>query len=477
MSKETHQRFVERVNKSKEDKFLKTSLQRAQSRFRDSRQARAEELGNIEEWKARASKIRQHTIENLDSYLEQFADNVRKNGGNIHFAATDKDALDYIKEVVKAKDTHSIVKSKSMVSEEMHLNKVLEEEGIRMVETDLGEYIIQLANETPSHIIVPAIHKNKEQVAELFSKVAGKELPSDPHELTSFARRTLREEYFKAEVGITGCNFAIAESGSFVLVTNEGNARMSSTLPRTQIVIMGMERIVPTWEDLDVVLSLLPRSATGQKITSYVTAFTGPKQDIDVDGPEELHIVVVDNGRSNILGTKYQEVLKCIRCGACLNVCPVYRHIGGHAYGSVYPGPIGAVLSPLLSDKKDHKELPFASTLCYACSEVCPVQIPLADLLREHRVDYVENNEGSVGEKLAMKAFGMVVGNQGLYETAAKTAHTLMAPFSKAGYVDKSLPVLKNWTEVKDMPQPAKQSFRDWWQKEGKEAAKNGKNK
>jgi len=472
MSKETHQRLVERVNKSKKDKFLKTSLQRAQSRFRDSRTARADELGNIEEWKQRASAIRRHTIENLDSYLEQFSNNVKELGGNVHFAPTDSDALDYIKQVVKSKDTHSIVKSKSMVSEEMHLNKVLEEEGIRMVETDLGEYIIQLANETPSHIIVPAIHKNKEQVSELFSKVKGEELPADPHKLTDFARKTLRQEYFQAEVGITGCNFAVAESGSFVLVTNEGNARMSTTMPKTHIVIMGMERIVPTWEDLDVVLSLLPRSATGQKITSYVTAVTGPKLEVDADGPEELHIVIVDNGRSGILGTKYQEVLKCIRCGACLNVCPVYRHIGGHAYGSVYPGPIGAVLSPLLSDKEDHKELPFASTLCYACSEVCPVKIPLAELLVEHRKDYVDSGRPATAEKMAMKAFGMVVGNQGLYETAAKVARPFSGVVSKDEYIDKSLPVLKNWTDVKDMPRPAKETFRDWWKKEGKDAGK-----
>ncbi|TCS83142.1 LutB/LldF family L-lactate oxidation iron-sulfur protein [Tepidibacillus fermentans] len=472
MSKETHQRLVERVNKAKKDQFLKQSLQKAQARFRDGRKARADELGNLEEWKERASQIRRHTIENLDSYLEQFANNVRKLGGKIYFASTDKDAIDYIKKVVKEKDTHSIVKSKSMVSEEMHLNKALEAEGIRMVETDLGEYIIQLANETPSHIIVPAIHKNKEQVAELFSKVAGKELPTDPHELTEFARKTLRQEYFKAEVGITGCNFAIAESGSFVLVTNEGNARMSTTLPRTHIVIMGMERIVPTWEDLDVVLSLLPRHATGQKITSYVTAITGPKQPQDIDGPEELHIVVVDNGRSGILGTKYQEVLKCIRCGACLNVCPVYRHIGGHAYGSVYPGPIGAVLSPLLSDKEDHKELPFASTLCYACSEVCPVKIPLAELLIEHRKDYVDSKRSSFGERMAMKVFGMVAGSQTLYETATKAAHSLTKPVTKDGYFNRALPVLRNWTDVKDMPQPAKETFRDWWNKEGKDAGK-----
>ncbi|MFX0560201.1 LutB/LldF family L-lactate oxidation iron-sulfur protein [Tepidibacillus infernus] len=472
MSNETQQAFVDRVKKSKEDEFLKLSLQRAQTRFRDGRQARSEELGNIEEWKERASQIRRHTIENLDSYLEQFATNVRKLGGHVHFAPTDSDALDYIKKVVKEKDTHSIVKSKSMVSEEMHLNEALEEIGIRMVETDLGEYIIQLAGEKPSHIIVPAIHKNKEQVAELFSKVAGEELPADPEKLTAFARQKLRQEYLKAEVGITGCNFAVAESGSFVLVTNEGNARMSTSFPKTHIVIMGMERIVPTWEDLDVVVSLLPRFATGQKITSYVTAFTGPKREEDVDGPEELHVVIVDNGRSEILGTKYQEVLKCIRCGACINVCPVYRHIGGHAYGSVYPGPIGAVLSPLLGEKDEHKELPFASTLCYACSEVCPVKIPLAELLVEHRKDYVDSKKTAWAERIAMKGFGMVMGNQGLYEKAIKAARPLSSPFTKDEYFDKSLPVLKNWTDVKDLPRPAKETFRDWWNKEGKDAGK-----
>ena len=470
MSKQTHQEFEERITISKQDEFLKNSLKRAQDRFRETRRQREDELGNIVDWKHRASEIRKHTIEHLDYYLQQFTNNVKKLGGNVHFAFTDQEALDYIKKIVKEKDTHSIVKSKSMVSEEIHMNQALEKEGIRMVETDLGEYIIQLAHETPSHIIVPAIHKNKKQIAKLFSEVAGRELSDDPHELTEFARKKLREEYFQAEVGITGCNFAIAESGSFVLVTNEGNARLTTTLPKTHIVVMGMERIVPTWEDLDAVISLLPRFATGQKITSYLTAVTGPKKQGDADGPEEIHFVIVDNGRSGILGTKYEEVLKCIRCGACINVCPVYRHIGGHAYGSVYPGPIGAVLTPLLSQEEKHKELPYASTLCFACTEVCPVRIPLAEYLLEHRKDYVERKATPVAERFAMKTFGITMSDQSLYETAAKVAHPLTTPFTKNDYFHSRLPVLRNWTDVKDMPRPAKVTFREWWDRQGKDA-------
>jgi L-lactate dehydrogenase complex protein LldF len=460
--------FKERVGKAFVDPVLKKAVPLAQDRLRSGRNSAAEQVGNIEEWRNLASAIRMHTIENLDSYLEQFVTNVRQNGGHVHFAQTAEDAVSVITGIAKDKDAKTVVKSKSMVSEEVHINKHLEDMGVKVVESDLGEYIIQLAKETPSHLIAPAIHKTRQEVAELFSDVAGRQLSTETEELCQFAREKLREEFLQADIGISGCNFAIAESGSVVLVSNEGNARLTTTMPKTHIVMMGMERIVPTWTELDMVVSMLTRSATGQKISVYVTAINSPRQELDLDGPDEVHIVILDNGRSKILGTAYQEALKCIRCGACLNVCPVYRHIGGHAYGGVYSGPIGAVLSPLLDSYEDWKELPYASSLCGACTDVCPVKIPLHDLLLEHRKDEVEQGFTPAAEKLAFKGFGFATSHPSVYDMAVKIAHTGTGFLAKDGFIANGPGMLGGWTDVRDLPQPAKQSFREWWKKEGK---------
>ncbi len=461
--------FDQRVEKAIDDPILKKAVPFAQDRLRGGRNTAVEQLGNVEEWRERASAIRSHTIENLDSYLEQLANNVRKNGGHVHFAETAQDAVDVVTRIAREKNAKSIIKSKSMVSEEIHLNKHLEEMGIKVIESDLGEYIIQLANETPSHIIAPAIHKTRTEIAELFSEVAGRKLSEDTTELCQFARETLREEFLQADIGISGCNFAVAESGSVVLVSNEGNARLTTTLPKVHIAIMGMERLVPTWEELDVVVSMLTRSATGQKISVYVTAINSARQVEDLDGPEEFHLVILDNGRSDSLGTAYQEVLKCIRCSACLNVCPVYRHIGGHAYGGVYSGPIGAVLTPLLEGYDQWEELPYASSLCGACTEVCPVKIPLHDLLIEHRKDQVEAGRPPLSEKLAFKGFGFAASRPSVYDFAINMAHKGTGFMAKDGMITQGPGIVKGWTDVRDLPQPAKQSFRDWWKKEGKE--------
>lgn len=460
--------FNERVDKALADPILKKALPLTQDRLRGGRINAAEQLGNVEEWRELASQIRSHTIANLDSYLEELVTNVRKNGGHVHFAATSDDAVEIITGIVKEKNAKSVVKSKSMVSEEVHINKHLEDMGIKVVESDLGEYIIQLANETPSHLIAPAIHKTREQVREMFSKVAGRQLSDETTELTAFAREKLRQEFLQADIGISGCNFAVAESGSVVLVSNEGNARLTTTVPKVHIAMMGMERIVPTWNELDMVVSMLTRSATGQKISVYVTGINSPRQSEDSDGPEEFHLVILDNGRSNILGTAYQEALNCIRCGACLNVCPVYRHIGGHAYGGVYSGPIGAVLTPLLGGYEEWLELPYASSLCGACSEACPVKIPLHDLLIEHRKDEVEMGLAPFSEKMAFKGFSFATSHPSVYETAVKLAHSGMGFLAKDGVISKGPGMLGGWTDVRDLPQPAKQSFREWWKKEGK---------
>lgn len=463
-------KFSNRVEKGLDDDFMRGAVRSAQGRLQSKQQGAAEELGDWEEWRSHGQEIRQHTMENLDYYLQQLSEKVAERGGHVHFAETAEDANTYVKEVINKKQGKKVVKSKSMVTEEIALNDALEEEGCEVVETDLGEYILQVDDhDPPSHIVAPALHKNKEQIRDVFREKKGYEKTENPEELTLFARKLLRKEFLSADVGITGCNFAVAESGSFALVTNEGNARMVSTLPKTQITVMGMERIVPTWEELDVMVSLLTRAAVGQKLTSYVTALTGPKQEGDVDGPEEFHLVIVDNGRSKILGTEFQESLHCIRCAACINVCPVYRHVGGHAYGSIYPGPIGAVLTPLLGGYEDYKELPYASSLCGACTDVCPVKIPLHEQLIMHRKNIVEKeNKADFGEKLAMKGFSIGTGSSTLYRLGTKFAPLLVTPFVKGGKISNGPGPLKDWTNTREFPVPQKERFRDWYKKRKK---------
>ncbi|GAF65882.1 hypothetical protein BTS2_2781 [Bacillus sp. TS-2] len=462
--------FNGRVDKGVKDTFMRNAVVSAQERLKNGRIHAAEELGNWEEWRDLSEEIRQHTLENLDYYLEQLADEVQKQGGHVFFAQTGEEANEYIKQVVQQKEAKKIIKSKSMVTEEISMNEALEAIGCEVIESDLGEYILQIDDhDPPSHIVAPALHKNKEQIKDTFSQKKGYTKSSKPEELALFAREQLRQEFLNADIGITGCNFAVAETGSISLVTNEGNARLSTSLPKTQISVMGMERIVPTWQELDILVSMLCRSAVGQKLTSYITGLTGPKGPNEVDGPDEFHLVIVDNGRSNILGTEFQSALQCIRCAACINVCPIYRHIGGHAYGSIYPGPIGAVLSPLLGGYDDYKELPYASTLCAACTDACPVKIPLHELLIKHRQNIVEEQgKASVGERLAMKGFGMAAKSPKFFSSATKFAPTMASPFAKGGKITKGPGPVKPWTDIRDFPEPAKESFRNWFEKRKK---------
>ncbi|SMO34939.1 LutB/LldF family L-lactate oxidation iron-sulfur protein [Melghirimyces algeriensis] len=462
--------FHDRTKEAIEHPFLQKAVRYTQDRLRGGKKRAEAEIGNWEEWRLKAEAIRRHTVEHLDVYLDQFTTNVENAGGTVHFADTSQEVLDLVTQIVRKKEARSIVKSKSMVSEEVDLNHVMEQQGVEVVESDLGEYIVQLADEAPSHIIVPAIHKNRQEITRLFSKEAGKLLSEETAELTAFARKRMREKFLQADIGITGCNFGVAESGSVVLVTNEGNARMSTTLPDTHIVVMGMERIAPRWRDLDVLLTMLTRSATGQKITSYVTALTGPRREGEADGPKEMHVIVVDNGRSSMLGTGYQDVLHCIRCGACINVCPVYRQIGGHAYGGVYPGPIGAVLTPLLEGFEGWTELPYASSLCGACTDACPVRIPLHERLLDLRADEVETKQTPWSERLAFKGFGVLAEHPEWFEKAAVMGHWMGKPLAdQEGFLQKGPGPLKGWTDSRDLPIPAKTSFRKWWRKEGKQ--------
>jgi L-lactate dehydrogenase complex protein LldF len=459
--------FKKRVDDGVNNAFMRFAVSSAQERLRSRRLDAAEELGNWEEWRALGEEIRQHTLENLDYYLEQLTDNVAKRGGHVFFAQTAEEANEYIKDVARKKQEKKVVKSKSMVTEEIHMNAALEELGCEVIETDLGEYILQVDDhDPPSHIVAPALHKNKEQIRDVFQEKLSYKKTEKPEELALHAREMLRKEFLSADIGITGCNFAIAESGSISLVTNEGNARLTTALPKTQITVMGMERIVPTFEEFEVLVSLLTRSAVGQRLTSYVTALTGPRLPGEVDGPEEFHLVIVDNGRSAILGTEFQSVLQCIRCAACVNVCPVYRHIGGHSYGSIYSGPIGAVLSPLLGGYEDYKELPYASTLCAACTDACPVKIPLHELLHKHRQRIVEKEgKAPISEKLAMKAFGLGAASSSLYTVGAKVAPAALTPFMSGSSISKGTGPLKAWTESREFPAPTKERLRDWFDK------------
>lgn len=463
--------FKERVEKGLNNDFMRGAVAGAQERLRTRRIESFEELGNLEDWRALGEEIRKHTIQHLDYYLMQLSENVAKRGGHVFFAVTAEEATDYIKEVVIKKEAKKIVKSKSMVSEEINMNAIIEELGCEVVETDLGEYILQIDDhDPPSHIVAPALHKNKEQIRDVFHEKLGYQNSEKPEEMTAFARMMLRKEFLSADIGITGCNFAIAESGTISLVTNEGNARMTTTLPKTQITVMGLERIVPTFEEFEVLVSLLTRSAVGQKLTSYVTALTGPKDEGDVDGPEEFHLVIIDNGRSKILGTEFQPILSCIRCAACVNVCPTYRHVGGHSYGTIYSGPVGAVLAPLLGGYDAFKELPDLCTLCGACTEVCPVNIPLHTLIHAHRVVKVEK-EGlaPTSEKLAMKAFGLGAASPTMYNIGSKIAPSAMSPFVEDEKISKGPGMLRGWTDSRDLPAPSKNRFRDWMKNKDKE--------
>ncbi|QKS69724.1 iron-sulfur cluster-binding protein [Paenalkalicoccus suaedae] len=463
------QNFKKRVEDGVSNTFMRQAVSSAQERLKGAKGAAEIELGDWEEWRSLAEEVRMHTVENIDYYLHQLSENVSELGGHVFFAETADEANAYITKVAKEKEAKKIIKSKSMVTEEIGMNEALESLGCEVIESDLGEYILQLDDhDPPSHIVAPALHKNKDQIRDTFKEKRGYDKTSDPEELALFAREQLRQEFLTADLGITGCNFAVAESGSISLVTNEGNARLVTALPKTQITVMGMERVVPTWEELDVLVSMLCRSAVGQKLTSYVTGLTGPRGEGEVDGPEEFHLVIVDNGRSKILGTEFQAALNCIRCAACINVCPVYRHVGGHAYGSIYPGPIGAVLTPLLEGYDDHQELPYASTLCAACTDACPVKIPLHELLIKHRQKIAEQKRTPFSETLAMKGFGMAASAPTFFHSGTKSAPFMLSSFTKSGSIKKGPGPMKPWTDIRDFPEPKKERFRDWYKKRSK---------
>lgn len=470
--------FKEHVNQEIKDTFMRDAIATAQDSLRDrkiSATSADDNFGDWEAWRKAGEEIRRHTLDNLDYYLHQLSENVASRGGHVFFAETGEEANDYIKQVMEEKQATRVVKTKSMVTEEIGLNAMLEDAGCEVFETDLGEYILQIDEDRPSHFVAPSLHKNKEQIRDTYKEKIGYEGTEDPAELTGYTREILREKFLEAEVGITGCNFAVANSGSVALVTNEGNANMVTALPETQIAVMGMERIVPTWEDLDVLVSLLCRSAVGQNLSTYVTVVAPELETDSIDGPKDFHLVIVDGGRSKALGTEFQEALHCIRCAACVNVCPVYRQIGGHAYGSIYQGPIGAVLSPILGNYEEYGELSYASSLCGACTEACPVNIPIHELLVRHRENMVQEEvKVNKAEKLAMKGYGMLSGSPALYDFLVQSAKTTVGTVTKDNNITKGFGLLKEWTNNRDLPAPDKMNFRKWFENHKSGGDQNG---
>ena len=427
------------------------------------------QLEGSAELRERARAIKNATLAALDDHLARLADAVERRGGQVHFAADAEDACRIVTEIARQENVHRVVKSKSMTTEEIHLNPALEQAGIEVVETDLGEYIIQLAGHRPSHLVAPAIHMRIKEIAEALSLAAGHPLPEEPTELTAFARKALREKFATADMGITGANFAVAETGTIVLVSNEGNARLTTSMPRVHVSIMGMEKVIPKLADLPVFLKILARAATGQKLSVYTSIISGPRRGGELDGPEKFHLVVLDNGRSRILGSPLRESLFCIRCGACLNACPVYRNIGGHAYGGVYAGPIGAVLTPLYDGLVANEHLPHASSLCGACQAACPVKIQIPKMLIQLREALHETPERrSRLESLAYRMWASSLRAGWRYRLSTwLTSRTVGLAFRRQRWL-KTLPgKLGGWTEDRDFPAPAPQRFRDWWKKEG----------
>ncbi|HUR28108.1 MAG TPA: LutB/LldF family L-lactate oxidation iron-sulfur protein [Planctomycetota bacterium] len=459
----------ERADLALDNQFLRKAVRFTVDRLRNGKAASSAALGDFERWRERGREIRARTIEDLDCHLSRFTDELEARGGHVHFARDAAEAGGICVRIAQERGAKLAVKSKSMVSEEIELNARFAEHGIEALETDLGEWIVQLAHEAPAHIILPCIHKSRGEIRALFEQHGGAPLAEDTATLAGYARKTLREKFLAADIGISGCNFAVAETGSIVMFTNEGNGRLVTTLPRTHVVLMGMERIVPTFADLAVMAELLPRSATGQKLTTYMNVVTGPRRAGEADGPDEMHVVIVDNGRSAQLGDPdFQEILHCIRCGACLNVCPVYRQIGGHAYGSVYPGPIGAVLSPLFQPERElATELADASSLCGACTEACPVKIPIHDMLVKLRERNVKRKSGSRGERLMMELSASVLAHPAIFSIAARALRSLqrwmLGDGSRTPWLARRVPVLRAWSASRRFPAPPKRSFRELW--------------
>jgi len=479
----TSETFDANARAALNDVQLRGALRNATSLFGRRRLEASRSVDNWEELRTQARAIKDETLLHLDRYLEEFTANAQNAGAQVHWARDSVQANAIVCRLARERNARLAVKSKSMVTEEIHLNSALQDSGVEAIETDLGEYIIQLAGETPSHIIAPAIHKTRAQVADLFTEKLGIDKTDDIAHLTLTARQVLRDKFAAADIGISGVNFAVAETGTILILENEGNIRFTTSLPKTHIALMGIEKVIPHFADLELFLKLLPRSGTGQHLTAYQSLITGTKRNVDDEGPNELHIVLLDNGRSRMLSHPItRQALACIRCGACLNACPVYQQIGGHAYGSVYPGPIGAVITPQLFGLAKAAQLPFASSLCGACREVCPVKIDIPELLlhlrgeikqtsdvRNQKSERVERNRA---EQLAFKLWAAVMSRPRLYEWSGKTFRFLQrgavrdgAIRKVNGWLGRLAPPLAAWTGARDLRPIEPETFREYWRR------------
>ena len=453
--------FKQTASTKLNDAVLQTALKKSKGKFVDGRALGVAQIDNWEDIRTFAAAMRDQVIDNLDAYLLEFERNAIRRGSEVHWAETAEEANAIVLGIAQRNGVQTITKSKSMVTEEIALNDALIGAGIRVMETDLGEYILQLAGEPPSHIVAPAVHKSKEQVAELFMKAHHKPRLTEIPAMTREAREQLRSHFLGADMGISGANFVIAETGTTLTVTNEGNADLVTTLPRIHCVVTGIEKVIPTLEDFATLIRLLPRSAIGQSIANYLTLTTGVKAAGESDGPEQMHIVLVDAGRTKLVGSDMKDMLRCIRCGACMNHCPVYQNVGGHAYGWVYPGPMGSVLTPTYVGIENAGDLPNAATFCGECQVVCPVKIPLPDLMRKWRERQFDMKLRPMSERAAIAFWGFFVKRPAVYAIATRIAARVAAMVGGREKLIHSLPGIDGWTQGRDMPAPEGKTFRE----------------